>query len=180
MVDERELVARVLRQDYSAFEELVSRYQQLVLYVVFRLAKNKQDQEDICQEVFIKVHKNLHRFAFEAKLSTWIATIAYQTAINYIKKFRREPVPDHDQELDSFYFTEETPEQLLATQNEHEYLHQLILQMPLHYRTVLTLYHLNEFSLAEIQDITGIAAGTLKSSLFRARQLLKAKLTPHR
>ncbi|MCX6215288.1 sigma-70 family RNA polymerase sigma factor [Spirosoma sp.] len=180
MVDERELVARVLRQDYNAFEELVNQYQQLVLYVVFRLAKNQQDREDICQEVFIKVHKNLHRFAFESKLSTWIATIAYQTAINYIKKFRREPVPNEPLELDSFYFTEETPEQLLGIQDEREYLHQLILQMPLHYRTVLTLYHLNEFSLAEIQGITGIPEGTLKSYLFRARQLLKTKLSQHR
>lgn len=176
MIDDREIVANVLKGNYQAFELLIKQYQKLVYFVVFRLVKNKEDNEDICQEVFIKVYNSLHRFAFESKLSTWIATIAYHTAINYLKKYNKELLSSYPEDMDNYHFTTETPEYELEKKSESEYIHYLIMQMPVNYRTVVTLYHLNEFSCAEIQEITGIPEGSIKSYLFRARQLLKDKM----
>jgi RNA polymerase sigma-70 factor (ECF subfamily) len=174
MLDEKEIVSRIIRGDFRAFELLVKEHEKLVFFVINRLVSDIQDKEDICQEVFIKVHKSLPTFKFESKLATWIARIAYLTAINYTKKYKRQA--GYLEGMDDFHFTNETPEHLLDKKNMAEYVNLLIAQMPLPYRTALTLYHLNDFSCKEIEQITGTPEGTVKSNLFRARKLLKEKI----
>jgi len=132
--------------------------------------------EDICQEVFIKVHKSLGSFQFQSKLSTWIARIAYLTAVNHVRKYKNELITDYPDGFESFHFTNDNPEVLLTQKDTSAYINQLIAQLPVQYRTVLTLYHLNEFSCAEIEEITGMPEGTVKSNLFRARKMLKEKI----
>jgi RNA polymerase sigma factor (sigma-70 family) len=176
MFNEKEVVTRILDGDMRAFELLVKQYERLVFYVIHRLVKEQTAAEDVCQEVFIKVHRSLVRFNFQSKLSTWIARIAYLTAINHLRKYNRERVSDMPDNIENYHFTLETPEQLLTKKDTANYVEQLILQLPEKYRTVLTLYHLNEFSGPEIEEITGMPEGTVKSYLFRARKLLKEKL----
>lgn len=176
MLNEREVISRIIKGDFRAFELLVKEYEKLVFFVTNRIVQDLQDKEDICQEVFIKVHHSLPKFKFESKLSTWIARIAYLTAIDYTKKYKNQRQNYYPENLDSYYFTNETPEEVLTKKNISEYINQLIAQMPLAYRTVLTLYHLNEFSVQEIEQITGTPEGTIKSNLFRARKLLKEKI----
>jgi RNA polymerase sigma-70 factor (ECF subfamily) len=132
--------------------------------------------EDICQEVFIKVHKSLSSFQFQSKLSTWIARIAYLTAVNHVRKYKNELIADYPDGFENFHFTNDNPELLLTQKDTSAYINQLIAQLPIQYRTVLTLYHLNEFSCGEIEEITGIPEGSVKSNLFRARKLLKEKI----
>ncbi len=176
MFNEKEMVTRVLSGDMRAFELLVKQYEKLVFYVIHRIVKEQHAAEDICQEVFIKVHKSLVRFHFQSRLSTWIARIAYLTAINYVRKYSRYKAPEYQVDIENYHFTVDTPEQLLTKKDTANYVEQLILQLPEKYRTVLTLYHLNEFSGPEIEEITGMPEGTVKSYLFRARKLLKEKL----
>ena len=90
MFNEREVVTKILNGDMGAFESLVKQYERLVYVVVSRLVREREDVEDVCQEVFIKVYSSLFRFGFKSKLSTWIARIAYFTGINYIKKHKKE------------------------------------------------------------------------------------------
>jgi RNA polymerase sigma factor (sigma-70 family) len=177
MFDENEIIAQVLKGETRAFEKLVEQYEQLVFYVISRLIKDQDDKEDVCQEVFIKVHKNLGTFKFQSKFSTWIGRIAYLTAINYLKA--KKISSDYPADLDNFYFSTETPDTLLDKKDSAAYMNKLIGEMPIQYRTVITLYHLNEFSYSEIEEITGMPEGTVKSYLFRARKLLKEKLELH-
>ena len=176
MFNENEIVSRILNKDLRAFELLVKQYEKLVFFVINRLVQDRQNKEDICQEVFIKIHHSLPSFRFQSKLSTWIARIAYLTAVNYVKKNKNNSPYDYPENIDNYHFTDETPEQELIKKNTAVYVNELIDQMPHQYKTVLTLYHLNEFSLTEIEEITGIPAGTVKSYLFRARKLLKEKI----
>ena len=176
MFSEQEVVTRILNGDMRAFESLVKQYEKLVFYVIHRLVKDQHAAEDICQEVFIKVHKSLVRFSFQSKLSTWIARITYLTAINYVRKYNREKASDYPDDLENYHFTTDTPENLLTKKDTANYVEQLIMQLPEKYRTVLSLYHLNEFSGPEIEEITGMPEGTVKNYLFRARKLLKEKL----
>jgi len=176
MFNEKEVVTRILNGDMRAFELLVKQYEKLVFYVTFRMVKEQQAAEDICQEVFIKVYNSLVRFNFQSKLSTWIARIAYLTAINYTRKYYREKSSEYPDDLENYHFTNDTPEHLLTKKDTANYVELLILQLPEKYRTVLTLYHLNEFSGPEIVQITGMPEGTVKNYLFRARKLLKEKL----
>lgn len=176
MFDENEIISRVLHKDLRAFEILVKQYERLVFHVVGRLVHNYGDTQDICQEVFIKVHKNLGSFEFKSKLSTWIAKIAYLTAINYLKKYRNSGEDEVSEDMDKLHFTNEHPESVLEKKDTAAYVNMLIDQLPEQYRIVLTLYHLNEFSYQEIEDITEMPEGTIKSYLFRGRKLLKEKL----
>lgn len=176
MFDEKAVVTRILHGDLRAFELLVKQYERLVFHMARRLVKDELVLEDVCQEVFIKVHKSLGRFSFQSKLSTWIARIAYLTTINYTRKYNRERLSGYPENIEDYHFTVETPEKQLNRKELANYLELLIAQLPENYRTTLTLYHLNEFSCAEIAEITGVPEGTVKSNLFRARRVLKDKL----
>jgi RNA polymerase sigma factor (sigma-70 family) len=176
MFDERDVVSNILKGNIKSFEQLVKQYERLVFYVVNRMVTGTEDKEDICQEVFIKVHKSLPGFNFQSKLSTWIARIAYLTAVNHLKKYKNDKLKDSADNLDHYHFTNDTPELLLTKKDTSAYINALVAQLPVPYRTVLTLYHLNEFSCLEIEEITGMPQGTIKSNLFRARKLLKDKI----
>jgi len=176
MFNEKEVVTRILKGDMRAFELLVKQYERLVFHVTSRLIKDEDDIADICQEVFIKIHKGLFRFNFQSKLSTWVAQVTYFTAINYLKKYKNKQVDSYPDDIENYHFTNDNPEQLLTKKEVANYVEQLILQLPETYRTVITLYHLNEFSLEEVGEITGMPEGTIKSYLFRARKLLKEKV----
>ncbi|QJD96496.1 sigma-70 family RNA polymerase sigma factor [Mucilaginibacter robiniae] len=175
MQSEESLIKKVVTGDLSAFKQLISQHERLVIHMVGRIINNEEDIKDVSQEVFIKVYHNLNKFHFKAKLSTWIARIAYSTAINYVKKYNKQGVTE-DIELKRQLVDYTTPEHLLHIKNEAEFVHNQVSKLPLQYRTVLTLYHLNEFSYQEIEEITGMPEGTVKSYLFRARKLLKERL----
>ncbi|MDX1284128.1 MAG: RNA polymerase sigma factor [Draconibacterium sp.] len=177
-MEDAELVKQVLNGNNNAFRFLVSKYQKLVLHVVGRMVQQNDEVEDICQEVFIKVFKTLKRFRGESKLSTWIATIAYNTAITHIRKQTRRGEVSYSEkpaligkEMDSSLNQER-----FEKEEAKKYLLQMIESLPVHYRTVLTLFHLEEFSYKEIEEITGMPEGTIKSYLSRARKLLKGKI----
>ncbi|HZL11361.1 MAG TPA: sigma-70 family RNA polymerase sigma factor [Prolixibacteraceae bacterium] len=174
-MDDFELISQILKGNRNAFAFLVSRYQKLVVHITGRLIHRQEEVEDVCQDVFLKVYQNLGKYRNECKLSTWIATIAYNTSINYLRKFKKggELNPDDSAALRNLSdFKSDDYEQA----DLHRYLREQIEILPVQYRTVLTLYHLEEFSYQEIEQITGMPQGTVKSYLFRAKALLKEKL----
>ncbi len=159
----------------NAFSFLVNQHQKLVVHITGRLIQRQDELEDICQEVFMKVYQNLGKYRNECKLSTWIATIAYNTSINYLRKFKKgdEVNPDDSAVLRNLTDIETSD---YERADLHRYIREQIELLPVNYRTVLTLYHLEEFSYQEIEQITGMPEGTVKSYLFRAKAILKEKL----
>ena len=83
---ELELVRLILKGNIKIFEEIINKYQRLVLSIAVRFTNNQYDREEVCQEIFIKVYQNLSGFNFNSKLSTWIGKIAYNHCINYVNK----------------------------------------------------------------------------------------------
>jgi RNA polymerase sigma factor (sigma-70 family) len=177
MQTEEEIVSRVLGGDLNSFKLLVRQYERLVTSMVHRVVQHVEDEQDICQEVFIKVYKHLAGFKFQSKLSTWIAQIAYSTAINYVKKVSGKKSLTIDiTDLENYQEDTDNPERILQRKNTSTFIQGEIAKLPLQYRTVVTLYHFNELSYHEIEQITGMPEGTVKSYLFRARKMLKDKL----
>lgn len=178
-MDSKLLVKRTLAGNKKAFESIVEQHQRLVSHVVFRMVQNPADREDICQDVFLKVYENLGGFKFESKLSTWIAKIAYNTCISYLEKKRIPLFDDLSQEersLESFPSRVGGPDQIVEEKEASVLLRSEINTMPVHYRTILTLYHLDRMSYKEIGETMDLPEGTVKSYLFRARRLLKDRL----
>ncbi len=193
MEAEKHLVQSVLKGNREAFRDLISAYERLVAHIVFRMVHNESDREDICQEVFVKVSQNLSRFSFKSKLSTWIGRIAYNTTLNYLEK-KRVPLYDDlggssggetskKKTVDSseaFMSGDTGPEDLLLQNEMNRDLHEQISHLPVLFRTVITLYHLEHMSYLDIADIMNLPVGTVKSYLFRARKRLKEQLLEER
>ncbi|MGB2982198.1 MAG: sigma-70 family RNA polymerase sigma factor [Candidatus Zixiibacteriota bacterium] len=178
-MDAELLVKKTLAGNKKAFESIIERHQRLVSHIVFRMIQNASDQEDICQDVFLKVYQNLRGFQFEAKLSTWIAKIAYNTCLNYLEK-KRVPLFDdltpEEKTIETVSDSSYRPDQVVEGKETSSVLRSEVEKMPVHYRTVLTLYHLDQMSYKEIGEMTELPEGTVKSYLFRARRLLKDRL----
>ncbi len=179
MRDDRSLVQQILDGDTEAFETLINSYRVLVIHVVYRMIMNTEDREDICQEVFIRIYRSLAGFRFESKLSTWISKIAYNTCINHLQKSRQmlidECLPGAES-LDDLPGGATPSDNLIEERDVSRRVKAEIDNLPTIYRTILTLYHLEEMSYAEIADIMDMPVGTVKSHLFRARKHLKNKL----
>jgi RNA polymerase sigma factor (sigma-70 family) len=177
-MNDAELVQQILAGNENAFRYLVANHQRLVLHIVGRVVKQQEDVEDICQEVFLKVFRKIKKFRGESRLSTWIATIAYNTSISHIrgKARKQEELVDEEARLDLGKTDEWQVQGTVEKEEAKKILLQLIEKLPVQYRTVLTLFHLEEFSYKEVEEITGMPEGTIKSYLSRARKLLKDKL----
>ena len=184
--DEFQLVKAVVKGDKGAFRILIDRYEKLVVSIVFKMVNQKEDCEDLSQDVFLKVYEKLHTFKFQSRLSTWIGTIAFNTCINFLKKKKRilledmQSLGDHLDELEGSHFMvtdpEKKPDERLLDKEKEEMINKGIERLPVIQKTVLHFFHNNEMSLFEISEITGLPLNTVKSHLFRARMQLKEEL----
>jgi RNA polymerase sigma factor (sigma-70 family) len=180
MTDDRSLVSRVIAGEEGALRTLIRHHERLVAHMVGRLVKGDADRQEICQDVFLKVYEKLPEFGFQSKLSTWIATIAYRHAINHVRKQRMlfEELPDDERWTERFV-DHENPGELLEAKDETARVQQFIDLLPAQYKAILTLYHLDSMSYAEISEVMNMPEGTVKNYLFRARNLLKEKLNKY-
>ena len=179
--DSSALVAAVLGNVPGAFERLVRDYQGLCWHIIQRMVRHPEDTRELCQETFLRVHRNLHQYRFDAPLKSWIGQVAYSVAKRHLER-RRVPLAqaiDADGESlldnigDGFDLETATADDEVA-----RCLHAAIETLPPLQRTLLTLYHLDEVPIAEIARITGLAEGTIKSHLFRSRKRLREALEP--
>ena len=173
-MDEKQLVSQVLSGSDSALRLLISKYERLVIHMVARVVTDDMDREELCQDVFVKVYEKLGTFHFDSKLSTWIATIAYRMAVNFAKKKKLDQV-----DLDEVSFQVGEEVSLTEEKDMKAFIHRLIDQLPLNYKTVLTLFYLDGFSYPEIVEVTDMPEGTVKNYIHRARQKLKVLVEQH-
>jgi RNA polymerase sigma factor (sigma-70 family) len=178
MYTEAELIQSVIKGDAYGYRRFVKQYERLVFYVVSKLINNDDDVQDLAQDIFIKVFKNLPKFKAESKLSTWIGQIAYREAVNYLRKRNRY----NDYSIDEFtanQLTEKSqnPEEKSISNDRGAMVRAAVAKLPERYRHVVVLYHLDEYSYQEISEITEMPEGTVKSYIFRGRKMLKEYLS---
>ncbi len=171
----RHIIDRIRDGEKEAFRILIERYQPLVIHIVFRLVSRDEDREDICQDVFIRVYENLGGFRYRSKMSTWIARIAYNRCINYLEKKKVPLLEDKMPEctFDDIPAGDENPLSLLEMNDLSFRIHAELEKLSIPFRTILTLYHLEDMSYEEIGHIMNLPEGTVKNHLFRARKQLK-------
>lgn len=187
MEEDRRLVDGARAGDRHAIRDLVERHQGLVARVVFRLVSDAGDREEVCQDAFVRALRGLDSFRFESKLSTWIARIAYRTALNHLEKRRLLLYDDlrpgdaqrdagRASAIESVPAAAESALEAAESSELRAFLRDRIEELPASYRAVVTLFHLEEMSIAEVSEATGMAQGTVKNYLFRARRILKDEL----
>jgi len=181
------LVKQTLQGDKLAFSMIIKKTEGLVAQIVFKMINAPADRKDLAQDVYLKVFKNLQGFKFQAKLSTWIGQIAYNTCLHYLEKkklvlFEKfESEDDFKDELVSQinqlnHYSNNDTEKLLSGKELSGILKIEVDKLTPLYKTLITLYHNEELSYAEITQITSLPEGTVKNYLFRARRILKENL----
>ena len=176
---DRDLVDAVLANRPGAFERLVREYQGLCWHIIQRMVRNPEDARELCQDTFLRVHQCLHQYRHESALKSWIGRVAYTIALRHLQHKRIPLVDDggtDDESLVERIGDGFDLEAACADEETQRHLHEAIEQLPPLQRTLLTLYYLEETSIPEIAQITGLASGTIKSPLFRSRLRLRGAL----
>lgn len=175
--DTERLLARIRAGEKDAFSDLMAGHVRLVMHIVARSVDDHEDRKDLCQDIFLKVYTGLDGFRGESRLSTWIARIAVNTCVHYLEKKRpvawsEAGLPDGGPaDTAAFDGADGGPDPDLVSS-----LHREIGRLPIHYRLILTLFHLDGMPITEIARAMDMPEGTVKNRLFRARRLLKNRL----
>lgn len=178
--DDRALVAAIIDGSQAAFAQLVQAHQRTCAHVIGRMVGDRDQVADLLQETFLAVFRQLHRFRFESSLRTWVSRVAYTTALQHLRRRRLEmqwmvavEVPEELGIGDEGPGPAELSEALQAGRQLGAALERLTPPQ----RLIVGLHYLDDFDLVEIEQVTGLPRGTIKSHLFRARQTLKQELT---
>ena len=172
----------VARPDY---EHLLLEHTDKVFHVVLCMVGNREDAEDVMQDVFLKAYKHLDDFRGAADVGTWLYSIAMNTARAHLRsrnRARRRTASRPVEELDILGRLPAAPDRVeteFDRQQISRALHQALQSLPPEFREVFVLKNIRGYSYKQIADILGISMGTVESRLFRAREKLRKDLRPH-
>jgi RNA polymerase sigma-70 factor, ECF subfamily len=185
--NDRELVKRAQKEDKEAFEELVRRHQARVFAVAGGILRNKEDVEDIAQQVFLKAYFSLKRFDQRAAFSTWLYKITVNECWDLLRKRKVRPLlyeADLSEEQARQYGASEEKEEQAQDVSERlekrQELERLLDCLEERDRMMLVLKEVQGFSVEEIAEILGINGNTVKVRLFRARQRITERVRRRR
>lgn len=186
LMQEAEMVQRIVEGEQELFTELVRVHQTLVFRTCMGLTHSKEDAEDLTQEVFISAYLQLDRFKGESKLSTWLYRMAVNASLNHIRSSKKRSI---FQRIEVFFTQEKTevtpvalpvtdnPERQLIAAQESKAIERAIDALPEKQRVAFTLSRYDELPQAEIAAIMGISEGAIEQLLQRAKANLRKKLT---
>jgi RNA polymerase sigma factor (sigma-70 family) len=169
-------------QSQKAYGKLIDDFQQKVFATCISFVPNKEDAEDIAQDVFVEVFNAIHKFKGNSKLSTWIYRITTNKCLEFIRKKNTkkrfaflQSITGNDIPLDkSSYFTEiNHPGIILENKEKSEILFRAINKLPESQRVMFTLSKIDGLSYKEISEITGNSLSSVESVLFRSKKNLQ-------
>jgi RNA polymerase sigma-70 factor, ECF subfamily len=191
--EEAAVVEQLKAGSEEAFGWLISRYQQPLYSLIYRILPNPGDAADITQEVFVKVFRGISRFQGEASLRTWIYRIALHEALNqrrwWSRHSKREVTIEgndagqgeeqHAGIIETLVDQQESPFEMAAHAEVAARVEAALREVPEPFRTVVVLRDIEGFGYEEIAEILDANLGTVKSRLMRGRAHLKSRLTPY-
>jgi RNA polymerase sigma-70 factor, ECF subfamily len=169
------LARRCLAGDASAFEQIIDRYQRLLVAVCWRMLGHRQDAEDIVQEVFLRAYRHLDRWDPTRPLRPWLVTIAVNRCRTELSRRRPDVRGEDGASLAQTVAAPASTESDLA-----EELQRGIDQLREEYRTVFVLFYQQELPVQEIAEVCEVPVGTVKTWLHRARHQLAELLRQRR
>jgi RNA polymerase sigma-70 factor (ECF subfamily) len=177
-MDDRFLVDQSAQRNPKAFKILVLRYQRMVFFYLKNFPFPEQVREDLAQETFLRAYRNIDRFDPEkgAAFSTWLMTIARNLALNEMAKMgiRKEQAGGLRDE--DYGRIEKGPQEILEQRNLKSRVREAIGRLPEQFHTAVVLSYFDELSLEEIAQIENCPVGTIKSRVFRGKQILRQML----
>ena len=170
-VSDEMIVQDILAGNSNSFIFIIERYQQRIFSMGMRFLKNKDDASDFAQEVFIKVFENLSSYKKKAPFKYWMVKIAYNHGINCAQKKNSTKEP-----LDTLHSEAASPEKQYIKKEATQALLEAIQKLPEQYQLCVDFYFFLGFTYQQIQEITQLPINTIKSHVFRAKQILRQEL----
>ncbi|MDO6760082.1 RNA polymerase sigma factor [Tamlana sp. 2_MG-2023] len=185
---ESEFIKGLKSENANAYAKLLEDFQQKVFATCISFIPNKEDAEDVAQDVFIEIFKSIHKFKGDSKLSTWIYRIATNKCLEFIRKRNTkkrfafmQSILGHDMPLDrSNYFTElNHPGIILENKEQSETLFRAVNKLSEDQKVVFTLHKIDGKSYQEISEIVDKSLSSVESLMFRAKKSLQKLLTDY-
>jgi len=177
--DDMQLIVSSKQGDQDAFAQLVQRYQRHVFNLVFRMLQQYEEACEITQETFLAAWQALPSFRGDARFTTWLYRIAYNCSLKQLDQRKRDKALQAalqaEQALEHVDNDKRADAQLEA-HDRQAFIQELLSKLPAKYRIVLILRHLQDMTYEEMAEILTVPIGTIKTHLFRARNLLKERL----
>ena len=181
---DEQLVGEALAGDRDAFGALVLRHQRGLVNFLYRLAGSRDAATDLAQEVFLKVFVSLDSFDPRYRFTTWLYRIASNAAIDLLRKKQprtlslTEPASDDESPAPpAIAGSDPTPHDMLRLRELESRLDAAIAELPTGYRQLILLRHRRHCRYDEIARMTGLPLGTVKNRIFRAREILRTRLS---
>ena len=170
-------IEKVLNGDTSAFTALVNKHKDMVFTIARKIARSREDAEEIAQDAFIKAFQSLDKFKQKSKFSTWLFRITYNTAVSRVRKKNIE-VSVIDDEVIENYPGEQIYEfvEAMDDQRQQRFIDAALEKLPPEDNVVITLFYLEECSIEEISKITTLSKSNVKVKLHRIRNRLYNEL----
>ncbi|MBK8944372.1 MAG: sigma-70 family RNA polymerase sigma factor [Ignavibacteriae bacterium] len=187
MQDDNQLISRAQKGDNIAFEQLVMKYDRIVLNIAYGYRNSKEDAQDIYQEVFLRVYKGLKNFQSRSQFSTWLYRITVNVCIEYkrkIKNYEMQSLNKYDEENDNNFSFEsnldsgERIDKYSIDNEQNNIIKSEIDKLPKQLKMAFTLKYYQGMKIKEISEIMNCSEGTIKGYLFTSSKKLREKLKP--
>jgi RNA polymerase sigma-70 factor (ECF subfamily) len=184
-MSDTEIIEQLKQGNEKAFKKLVETNQKLVVNTCFGMVHNREDAEDIAQDVFIEVYRNIQKFKGDSKLSTWLYRIAVNRSLNHIRDNKKnkwfhsfeDEVAAKSKQLQQLESSKsDNPEFDLENKQRTLILHEAINSLPENQKVAFTLSKYEDLSYQEISDVMDLSVSSVESLLFRAKKGLQKKL----
>ena len=176
------LVQRTLAGDSSAYNVLVQKYQRQVYNLAYRMLGSAEDAGDLVQDTFLRAYGALHSFRQDASFLTWLYKIASNLCIDQMRARKSRGALSLDVELEEgrepMADRTQGPEESTVRGAVADIVHKEVMNLPERYRIVVVMRHLQGMSIEEIAGQLSLPSGTVKTHLFRAREMLRERLRP--
>lgn len=180
-IEDSYFINQTLNGNTNQFAYLVEKYQNMVYSIVLKVVGNKEDAEDIAQNVFIKAYNKLNTFKQNSKFSTWLYSIAYNEAVTFFNKDKKTTFITIDTNINSPFNRieeEDDDDQNLLFSNENvKKLKEALLKLKEDENLIITLFYKFDNSIEEIAEITNLSISNVKVKLYRTRKKLLKLMT---
>lgn len=183
-MNEERIVCELKAGNCSVFKEIIELFKNRVFGMAYKFTNNYDEAQDLSQEIFLKIYKEIGGFRFESKLSTWIYRVSINTCLDWKRKKNKvkilsTSILNGDDEIVEIDIKDDNPlpeEAFIRSESQRE-VHELIYGLPDKYKSVIIMYHFNSMSYQDISTALNIPERTVETRLYRARRLLKDELT---
>ncbi|OOZ90722.1 sigma-70 family RNA polymerase sigma factor [Bacillus cereus] len=175
-MDELTIEAFEIEGKEDLIDEIMNKYGQEVLQLVYSYVNNKEVAEDLTQDIFMKCYKSLHTYKGNSNLKTWLWRIAINHCKDYLKSWYNKKVVVTEDDFTYMESQKESVEKIVIQNAEDRELASAVMNLPIKYREVIYLFYYEELSIKEIATVIEVKENTIKTRLKKAKELLKEGL----